>query len=159
MESGEITNNQVWASSYTPGRNPEFARIGHESSWAPKDNDDRPYLEVSFLDFTEITAVSTQGGGDGKFVRRFMVEYADSEGVKIVNEEVVGEDGVMTERPVVFEGEEYRRMWICMSASFIFPITSFQSHFSGLDFVDLQVQLRMKQIVSNTLKYNCGLDL
>jgi len=54
---------------------------------------------------TEITAVSTQGGSDGNFVRRFMVEYADNEGVKMVNEEVIGKDGVITERPRVFDGK------------------------------------------------------
>ena len=104
MQSGEISDNQIWASSYLPDRNPEFARIEHKASWSPKDNDERPYLEVSFLEPTEITAVSTQGGSDGNFMRRFTVEYADSEGVKMVNEKVVGEDGMVTERPLVFDG-------------------------------------------------------
>ena len=114
MESGDISSNQIWASSYAPGRNPEYARIRsrldadtEESvvSWSPKDNDERPHLEVSFLQPTEITAIATQGGGDGQFVREYMVEYADSEGVKMITEEVVGADGKISEQPLVFSGQ------------------------------------------------------
>ena len=114
MESGIINDNQIWASSYVSGKNPKYGRIQTQKtkntkeealSWSPKDNDPNPYLEVSFLEPTEITAVSTQGGLDGNFVKKFTVEYADSDGEKMVTEQVMGQDGIMTEIPKVFAGK------------------------------------------------------
>ena len=113
MESGEIRDTQIWATSYLSGKNPEYGRIQTQKtenfqqkalSWAPKDDDPKPYLEISFMEPTEITAVSTQGGQDGYFVQEFMIEYADSEGEKTVTEQVVAEDDIMTDRPTIFRG-------------------------------------------------------
>lgn len=112
MESGEIDDNLIWASSFLPERNPEFGRIRSTSgndgepvkSWAPKEADTKPYLEVSFLELTEITAISTQGGEDGGYVRQYQVEYADKEGVKMVDHETLNEDGEITREPLTFEG-------------------------------------------------------
>ena len=113
VESGNIINEQMRASSYLPDRNPEFARIRFwkspdlkNLSWSPKESDSDPYLEVSFFEPTEITALSTQGGEDGNFVRRFTIQYDDNEGVKTINENVVEDDGMITQRPLVFAGNK-----------------------------------------------------
>lgn len=112
MESGAISNEQIDASSYLPSRNPEFARIRSEGSplegglsWSPKEDDERPYLEISFPELTEITAIATQGGEDGNYVRRYTVEYADAEGEKSIIEEVMTVNGELERHPVVFTGK------------------------------------------------------
>jgi len=85
MESGLIRDDQISASSSKTPKLPQNARLvtdsssNEKSSWSPSDDDISPYLEVSFDEPTQITAISTQGGSDGGYVSKFFVEYLSTE--------------------------------------------------------------------------------
>ncbi|XP_076800960.1 uncharacterized protein LOC143445613 isoform X3 [Clavelina lepadiformis] len=117
MESGEIENDQIFASSNLPDREPWLARIRSEGtqsdakmhSWAPDYYKSvvEPFLAVNFLEPTEITAVSTQGGEDGRFVRRFKIEYFDPDNwFNTLTKKSKGPDGVVTDEPVIFTAND-----------------------------------------------------
>ncbi|XP_078495432.1 uncharacterized protein LOC144750507, partial [Ciona intestinalis] len=96
MESGIIDDQLVDASSYLPGREPHYARVNSGGSWSPKETDTDPYLEVSFLEVAELTAISTQGGNDGLYVSEYMVEYATKNDIIMVADSLGN--------PIVFQG-------------------------------------------------------
>nr|XP_018672814.2 hemocytin-like [Ciona intestinalis] len=96
MESGTIDDQVIHASSYLPGKEPQYARVNHGGSWSPKEADTTPYLEVSFLQVTELTGITTQGGSDGSYVSEYMIEYAT------INEVTMFADSFGN--PIVFQG-------------------------------------------------------
>ena len=84
MESGEISNDQITASSkYNNNHRAPKARLNFNKNgkaWVAKTNDQNQWLQVDFQRSTIITEISTQGRGrHGQFVKSYTVSFSDDE--------------------------------------------------------------------------------
>ena len=90
MESGEITDAQLSASSQYSGRvykTPSQGRLNFQSdpgkiagAWCPRKNDPDPWLQVDFRSYTTVTRIATQGrnGWGNWWVTKYRLLYSDN---------------------------------------------------------------------------------
>nr|XP_039273324.1 mucin-5AC-like isoform X1 [Styela clava] len=112
LQSGDIKDDQIVASSFKPGFEPYLARLvtsniidGSPKSWSPDNSDADKYLEVNFNVPTQVTGITTQGGQNDQYVTKYSVMYNNNgEGWHVVKEIIVGDDGQSFSMKKVFNG-------------------------------------------------------
>ena len=86
MESGEITDGQITASSeWSSTHAPSFARLNRvkegnkAGSWAAKTNDVNQWLQIELgSDYTKVTRIATQGRSDrDQWVKTYKLQYSE----------------------------------------------------------------------------------
>ena len=85
MESGDITNAQISASSMLDGNNsPEQARLHQKAdgsmagAWSAEIDDPYQWLQVDLGSFTKVSRVATQGrNGFDQWVTKYKIQYGD----------------------------------------------------------------------------------
>ena len=82
MESGEIKNSQISASSEWDDKHRaqngrlNFQKSNYSHAWCAGENDSNPWLQVDFENLTVITEVLTQGRGNHpQWVTTFTLSY------------------------------------------------------------------------------------
>ena len=67
MEDNSIANSQLSASSQTGGHPVEYGRLNGGKAWKAEDksNDQKPWIQVHFLQLTFVAGIATQGKADG----------------------------------------------------------------------------------------------
>ena len=81
MENGDITNNQITASSFYSEYFPWRGRLNNASCWvASKGYPAKPWIQVDLLHLTVVTGIITQGS-EAFNVRAtsLQIQYGDSE--------------------------------------------------------------------------------
>ncbi|XP_072020990.1 uncharacterized protein [Amphiura filiformis] len=81
LSTNIITDEQISASSYKGvGYVPRFARLFHPKYWAPNDNDDTPWLQVSFRRRSIISGIVMDGQWTNEngwiWLRHFYIMYS-----------------------------------------------------------------------------------
>ncbi|XP_066298007.1 mucin-2-like isoform X3 [Branchiostoma lanceolatum] len=71
-----ITNEQITASSFTPGFEPFKGRLDSESAWQFNTSDPNPFLQVDLGKITTVTTIQTQGFTDG-YVTSYTLSYQE----------------------------------------------------------------------------------
>ena len=83
MQSGDIGNNQITASSFhsSPPHQEWEGRLNNDNYWATKkSNSTNPWIQVDMLRLTIVTGIITQGRGFGpQWVTSLQIQYGDSE--------------------------------------------------------------------------------
>ena len=81
MESGEICDDQITASSHYNHYLPSYGRLNLKGrGWAVNTNDLNQWLQVDFQKPTIITGISTQGQSnvpDDRFVTQYSISFSD----------------------------------------------------------------------------------
>lgn len=79
MESGDIPDKNIWASTYGNKRLPSYARLGRPSgAWSASTPNGEQFLAIDLGRRYIITAVATQGRqGTEEYVAEFMLETSD----------------------------------------------------------------------------------
>ena len=86
MESGEITDGQITASSeWSSTHAPSLARLNRvkegnkAGSWAAKTNDVNQWLQIELgSDYTKVTRIVTQGRSDyDQWIKTFKLQYSE----------------------------------------------------------------------------------
>ena len=86
MESGEITDGQITASSeWSSTHAPSLARLNRvkegnkAGSWAAKINDVNQWLQIELgSDYTKVTRIATQGRSDyDQWVKTYKLQYSE----------------------------------------------------------------------------------
>ncbi|GAB1600199.1 neurexin-4-like [Argonauta hians] len=79
MESGAISDSQIWSSTSGTKRTPEKARLRHSSgAWSASTPNAEQYLAIDLGQRYIITSVETQGRqGTEEYVSEFMIETSD----------------------------------------------------------------------------------
>ena len=86
MESGEITDEQITASSeWSSTHAPSLARLNRvkegnkAGSWAAKTNDVNQWLQIELgSDYTKVTRIVTQGRSDyDQWIKTFKLQYSE----------------------------------------------------------------------------------
>jgi hypothetical protein len=88
MESGELQDNSITASSYTTP--PSLARLNHPDCWCAEESDGS-WLQVDLKAPHYVTSVATQGNplGNKDFVKKYKLQYS-KDGGKWTNHEESG---------------------------------------------------------------------
>ena len=80
MESGNIKDGQITASSFYTGFNPWEGRLNNNHYWATSaKSPSNPWIQVDLLRSTQVTGITSQGSGNQEWVTAFQVQYGDSE--------------------------------------------------------------------------------
>ena len=81
MESGDIKDDQITASSFYGGRKPWRGRLYNGNFWAiAYSNPTDPWIQVDLLRSTVVTGIITQGAaGIEQWVKYLQIQYGDSE--------------------------------------------------------------------------------
>ena len=86
MESGDISNDQITASSFYSGQGglePWKGRLNNDHYWATaSENPPEPWIQVDLLQSTMVTGIITQGSASldyQEWVKELRVQYGDSE--------------------------------------------------------------------------------
>ena len=70
LETGEVSDTNITASSYIVSNPPSSARLGLHVGWCPK-NVINAFLQIDLGVPYRLPAVATQGRSDGSFVKRY----------------------------------------------------------------------------------------
>ena len=89
MESGEIPNNKVTASSQYSGHPPHKGRLNYYPAWAASSSNANQWLQIDlggqYHTITRVTRVATQGHtSNGQWVTQYKLQFRDS-GVSFQN--------------------------------------------------------------------------
>ena len=80
MESGDINDSQINASSFHIGLNPWKGRLNNDHYWATSvNNPPHPWIQVDLLRSTVVTGIITQGGSSLDWVESLQIQFGDSE--------------------------------------------------------------------------------
>ena len=84
MESGDIKNNQLTASSfYSRQLRAREGRLNNDNNWSTKtENPRNPWIQVDLLRSTIVTGIITQGStydGHDEWVTHLRIQFRDSE--------------------------------------------------------------------------------
>eukprot|EP00794_Sanderia_malayensis_P004786 gene4786-5413_t len=75
MESKNIPDGSITASSQQAGNKALYARLNGDSYWMPSASSQKPYLQVDLGKIFTVTDVATQGGGRFFYVKSYQVSY------------------------------------------------------------------------------------
>ena len=72
LETGEVPDINITASSYIDSNPPSAARLGLHGGWCPL-NESSAFLQIDLGVPYRLSAVATQGRSDGSFVKRYAI--------------------------------------------------------------------------------------
>ncbi|XP_028395369.1 uncharacterized protein LOC114519442 isoform X2 [Dendronephthya gigantea] len=75
VEDGRIKNSQVSSSTEKNGSSTSKGRLNGANSWRPANNDQNQWLQVDLDKKELVTAIATQGSGDGCWVKTYSISY------------------------------------------------------------------------------------
>lgn len=110
---------KITASSEKTGRDAEYGLINspeddsqEERSWSPTNEDENPFIEVSYKTPVKISSILTKGGENGEYVPQYMVSFSNSQGepdeFEFITEEITEStplgDSITKKVPKLFTG-------------------------------------------------------
>ena len=76
MESGDIPDDKITASTFKAGYEARKARLNRNSSWMPMQYTNTEYITINFTSVTNVSAIATQGApNDGCWVTSFSLQW------------------------------------------------------------------------------------
>ena len=76
MESGDIQDDMITASTFKTGYEARKARLNRNSCWMPMQDTDTEYIKINFTSVTSVSAIATQGApNDGCWVTSFSLQW------------------------------------------------------------------------------------
>ena len=76
MESGDIQDDMITASTFKKGYEARKARLNRNSCWMPMQDTDTEYIKINFTSVTSVSAIATQGAPNyGCWVTSFSLQW------------------------------------------------------------------------------------
>ena len=76
MESGDIPDDKITASTFKAGYEARKARLNRNSCWMPMQYTNTEYITINFTSVTNVSAIATQGApNDGCWVTSFSLQW------------------------------------------------------------------------------------